>query len=42
MAMVFPLFVKLATANQSKRIAEYIENNFLKEFGCVTTNVESG
>ncbi len=41
-AMLYPLFFELATETQAYHIAQYIENNLLKEGGIVTTEIHSG
>lgn len=42
LAMVYPLFVGIATDQQASRVAEMIEHRFLKSGGLVTTLVDSG
>ncbi|MDR1448463.1 MAG: hypothetical protein LBI63_05890 [Candidatus Ancillula sp.] len=42
LAMVFPLFAKIATDQKAAYIAEFIKNNLLKTGGLLTTAVISG
>jgi len=42
LAMVFPLFVKASDNESAKRVASYIEKNFLKDGGVVTSLKNSG
>lgn len=42
LAGVFPLFVKIATAEQAKRVAKRIEHEFLQPGGLVTTTTNNG
>ncbi|MCF1192867.1 alpha,alpha-trehalase TreF [Mangrovimonas sp. AS39] len=42
LAMVYPLFSKMANQNQADRVARFIEAHFLKEGGLVTTLKHTG
>ncbi len=42
LAMVYPLFFKLATAQQAQSVAEMLEKQFLKEGGLITTTINNG
>ena len=42
LAMLYPLFLKLATQNQADSIADIIEEKFLNEGGLPTTLIKSG
>jgi alpha,alpha-trehalase len=42
LAMVYPLFFKIATPIQAQKVAKIIENQFLKSGGLITTTVNSG
>lgn len=42
LAMVYPLYFKMATDEQAESVAKYIKTHFLKPGGVVTTNNETG
>ena len=42
LAMVFPLYARVASDEQAARVAEFLEQNFLKRGGLVTTLVDGG
>jgi alpha,alpha-trehalase len=42
LAMLYPLYFKLASNEQAKKVGDYVEQHFLKAGGLVTTNVASG
>lgn len=42
LAAVFPLFVKIATPEQAREVADRLEKDFLKKGGLVTTLLETG
>jgi alpha,alpha-trehalase len=42
LAMLYPLYSGMATPEQGARVLEYVEKNFLKPGGLVTTNFNTG
>ena len=42
LAATFPLFFRVATAEQAKKVADELEKDFLMEGGLVTTTIRSG
>jgi alpha,alpha-trehalase len=42
LAMVYPLFFKIATDQQAQKIAEILEKKFLKNGGLITTTINNG
>lgn len=42
LATAYPLYFKLANADQGAKVTEYLKKNFLLPGGLVTTNIESG